>query len=286
MQRQLFASSAMNHFSNLRAYVARLPRVPTEGHSLWQSDNGEISGHYAGHILSSVFTPVRQRESGQLVGFEGVTQCRSQKDQSWTSWHALEQAASDDESVELDRLCRLLHLLNFYRQDGALGCGLYLSVHQRLLHAVSSDHGTHFRNVIESLNVPTNRIHVQLPPSSPDQCLLISYVADNYRRNRFGVVASALDAEDGLFLLERVRPHALVLTGGAGPRPEAAQTLLALCHQLGVTLVFKELDDQPSLDAVRKLHAAPDQTVLVQGKALDQPGSSLGGCGSDQALSA
>jgi hypothetical protein len=266
----------MNHFSNLRAYAARLPRSPREEQPLWQADSGEISGRHKGYILSSAFAPVRERDSGKLVGYEGITLCRSQADQSWSSWNALEQAASDDESVELDRLCRLLHLLNFYRQDGALGSELYLSVHQRLLHAVSSDHGTHFRNVIESLNVPTNRIHVQLPPSSPDQCLLISYVADNYRRNRFGVVATAADPQDGLFLLERVRPHALVLVDAAGAKPQA-QALLDLCHRLGVILVFKDLDDRASVDAVRALQPAPGQTVLVQGRALDELSSTLGG---------
>lgn len=276
----------MNQFANLRAYVARLPRAAQEGSRLWQSDTGEILGRHAGQILSSVFAPVRERDSGRQVGYEGITRCRSETDDAPSSWHALEQAASDDESVELDRLCRLLHVLNFYRQEDALGHALYLSVHQRLLHAVSSDHGTHFRSIIESLDLPTNRIHVQLPPSSPDQCLLISYVADNYRRNRFGVLASAADAQDGLFLLERVRPHALVLGGGARKQPDTAQALLALCHRLGVTLMFKELDDVSELEAVKALQAAPGQTVLVQGAALDEACATLGGHGDTLAMSA
>ncbi len=276
----------MNHFAKLRDYVARLPRSAGEGNRMWQSASGEISARFAGHVLSSVFAPVRERDGGKLVGYEGITVCRSEKDQSWTTWHALEQAASDEESVELNRLCRLLHLLNFYRQDGALGSELYLSVHARLLNAVSNNHGTHFRNVIESLDLPINRVHVQLPSSSPDQCLLISYVADNYRRNRFGVLASAMDARDGMFLLERVRPHALVLGGGACARPDAAQALLELCHRLGVTLMFKELDDRASLDAVCALQAAPNQSVLVQGQALDQPCATLGGPQTSQAMSA
>lgn len=268
----------MHPFANLRAYAARLPDSAAAGSRMWQSSDGDISARHAGYILSSVFAPVRERDGDKLVGYEGITLCRSELDQSSSTWHALEQAASDDESVELDRLCRLLHLLNFYRQDAALGSELYLSVHQRLLHAVSSNHGTHFRNVIESLDVPTNRIHVQLPSSSPDQCLLISYVADNYRRNRFGVLASAADAQDGMFLLERVRPHALVLGGGASERPgfpHDAQALLDLCHRLGVTLMFKELDAPQKLAAVRALRVAQGQRVLVQGQALDQPGATL-----------
>jgi EAL domain-containing protein (putative c-di-GMP-specific phosphodiesterase class I) len=282
----LFGKCDMNDFAKLRAYVARLPRTSHDGSRLWQSGNGEILGQYQGHVLSSVFAPVRERERNKRVGYEGITLCRSESDHTSTTWHALEQAASDDESVELDRLCRLLHLLNFYRQDAALGSELYLSVHQRLLHAVSSNHGTHFRKVIESLDVPARHVHVQLPPSSPDQCLLISYVADNYRRNRFGVLASAVDAQDGLFLLERVRPHAVVLGGGACKQTEAAQALLELCHQLGVKLMFKELDDQDSLEAVRALQAQPGQIVLVQGKALDRAGASLDGAGQPMAVSA
>lgn len=279
----------MSAFANLRAYAARLPRCASEGSRMWQSSAGDISARHAGHILSSVFAPVRERDSGKLVGYEGITLCRSELDQSLRTWHTLEQSATDEESVELDRLCRLLNLLNFYRQDAALGSELYLSVHQRLLHAVSSNHGTHFRKVIESLDVPSNRIHVQLPSSSPDQCLLISYVADNYRRNRFGVMASAADAQDGIFLLERVRPHALVLDGGASAAPgfgQDAPALLALCHRLGVALMFKELDTPEELAAVRALRVADGQRLLVQGKALDQPSPSLIDAEPDAARSA
>ncbi|MEB0139011.1 MULTISPECIES: hypothetical protein [unclassified Undibacterium] len=55
-------------------------------------------------------------------------------------WKLLEYVADDAESVELDRLCRVLHTVNFYSQAGSAGHDLYLSVHNRLLAAVQGFH--------------------------------------------------------------------------------------------------------------------------------------------------
>ena len=100
-------------------------------------------------------------------------------------WRLLDHAASDDESVELDRLCRMLHAINFFRQNEAEQADLYLNVHDRLLSAVSSNHGHAFQRILDALGLPIERIVLQLPTVTTNQSWLLNYVADNYRRNGF-----------------------------------------------------------------------------------------------------
>lgn len=42
----------------------------------------------------------------------------SEEDQGVPLWNCRDGVASDDESVVLDRLCRILHALNFFRHEG------------------------------------------------------------------------------------------------------------------------------------------------------------------------
>lgn len=76
---------------------------------------------------------------------------------------------SDDESMELDRLCRTLHAMIFFRQEAAETADLYLSVHDRLPSAVSSNHGYAFRRIFSALELTIRQIALQLPPVSSGQ---------------------------------------------------------------------------------------------------------------------
>jgi len=72
-------------------------------------------------------------------------------------------------SNELDRLCRLLHAINFYRQPQAFGQDLYLNVHSRLLAAIQHNHGAAFRRNLDTLELPHQHIVLELPSSLPNQ---------------------------------------------------------------------------------------------------------------------
>lgn len=255
-------------------YLDRLPRSAAPGQRIWLGQDGSARGQYFNCTLTSVFQPVREIDSTRIVAYEAFIRSYSKTDGGLSVWKLLEQAASDDESVELDRLCRMLHVLNFHRQAEAAGADLYLSVHDRLLAAVGSNHGMVFRRVLDNLGLPAEKIVLQLPQSTPNQGWLLDYVADNYRRNRFRVAVNVANAADGLQLLERVRPDAIKLDGREITDPDGVEALLRKCRTLGVELLFKRVESEMVVDVLAGM-PADGRPILAQGHAWDLPKAAL-----------
>jgi hypothetical protein len=84
-------------------------------------------------------------------------------------------------------------------------------VHDRLLSAVSSNHGHAFRRILDALELPLERVVLQLPAATPQQGWLLNYVSDNYRRNGFRFAVNVNSPRDALGVLERLRPDVFKL---------------------------------------------------------------------------
>jgi EAL domain-containing protein (putative c-di-GMP-specific phosphodiesterase class I) len=262
-------------FPTLQDYLARLSGAaqPTSGIRL--DAEGKAIGRFFNCSMTSAFQPVRQLDSGSIIAFEGLARSVSQIDLGLSLWRLLDQAASDDESVELDRLCRMLHSINFFRQPEAEQADLYLSVHDRLLSAVSSNHGHAFKRILEALGLPLDRIVLQLPAVTPNRDWLLNYVADNYRRNGFRLAFNIASAQQGCELLGRLRPDVFKLDASRLQDEAAAAELVQVCHAAQVTLVFNRLESPRDLDRLLRIAAATGAQLSAQGYLLDQPGARL-----------
>ena len=257
-------------FPVLDDYLRRLPAASSEHHRIWLNAQGQAQGSYFNCVLTSVFQPVRRLGTGEVVGHEAFVRSSSEDDAALSIWKLLEGAASDDESIALDRLCRMLHAINFFRQSPDEQADLFLSVHERLLAAVSSSHGVVFRRVLASLGLPVERIVLQMPPARPGQQFLLTYVADNYRRSGFRVAVNALDAADGLRLLDQISPDVLKLDARKITDTGVLESLAAQCRMQGSVLLLKQVE-------FASVNHAPDRVgaVLAQGHAWDQSAATL-----------
>lgn len=262
-------------FSVLQDYLSRLSRTAGPDQRIWLGDDGRVQGQFFNCTLTSVFQPVRRLDCGEVVAHEAFVQSYSASESGLSLWKLLDRAASDDESINLDRLCRMLHVLNFYRQSANVQDDLYLSVHGRLLAAVGSNHGMVFRRIVDSLGLPVERILLQLPQATPNQGWLLNYVIDNYRRNGFRVAINAANAADGLRLLETVRPEVIKLDARQIGDPAGVEALLLKCRSLGVRLVFKRVESGKVVDLLAGL-PAQGHPVLVQGYAWDLTKGAIG----------
>lgn len=257
----------------LQQYLARLSGAASPTSSIGLDAEGRAQGRFFNCNMTSSFQPIRQLASGAIHGYEGLARSVAPADQGLSLWRLLDHAASDDESVELDRLCRMLHAINFFRQEPDGSSALYLNVHDRLLSAVSSNHGHAFHRILDALGLPVARIVLQLPAVTEQQGWLLQYVSDNYRRNGFSYAVTAASAADGLALLERVRPaviklDARVLGAGAGHDLEA---LLRASQAAGVDVIVKRVDTPQALATLRQLAAGSEPALLAQGFLLDAP---------------
>src|SRR6476660_310088 len=93
----------------LDEYLARLPRAPVPGHRIWLTGARQAQGRYFNCTLTSVFQPLRMLGSGQVLAHEAFIRSAADGQSGLSVWRLLEGAASDEESIELDRLCRMLH---------------------------------------------------------------------------------------------------------------------------------------------------------------------------------
>ncbi|MES2258607.1 MAG: EAL domain-containing protein [Pseudomonadota bacterium] len=262
-------------FPVLNNYLARLTDQGTATTSIWLDDQGRALGRFFNCTMTSGFLPVRELNRGQVVAFEGLARGVSASDQGLSLWRLLDHAASDDESVELDRLCRMLHAINFFRQDDNGQADLYLNVHDRLLSAVSSNHGYAFQRILDALGLPVSRIVLQLPQVTAQQGWLLNYVADNYRRNGFRFAVNVAGAREGLHLLERVRPDVIRLDARDLGDEAGIVALLQQSRQARTTVVFKRLETASALLALQRIGEATGQALLAQGFLLDTPQTAL-----------
>jgi EAL domain-containing protein (putative c-di-GMP-specific phosphodiesterase class I) len=277
-------------FPILQKYLTRLSDATGSASSIWLDHEGRAQGRFFNCTMSSAFQPIRQIGGGAAAGadiggvraYEGLARSVSAQDKGLSLWKLLDHAASDDESIELDRLCRMLHAINFFRQaDGtpessANGeADLYLNVHDRLLSAVSSNHGHAFRRILDALELPLSRVVLQLPVATPQQGWLLNYVTDNYRRNGFRFAVNVDSAADAIAVLDRLRPDVFKLDTRVLHDTAGLLQLLERTRQAGVTVVFKRIETEPALQALRDLSAAAGVPVLGQGYLLDEPRATL-----------
>jgi EAL domain-containing protein (putative c-di-GMP-specific phosphodiesterase class I) len=265
-------------FPILQKYLARLSDATGAASSIWLDHEGRAQGRFFNCTMSSAFQPIRQLDSGAVQAYEGLARSVSAQDQGLSLWKLLDHAASDDESIELDRLCRMLHAINFFRQAEAVPNGradLYLNVHDRLLSAVSSNHGHAFRRILDALELPLERVVLQLPAATPQQGWLLNYVSDNYRRNGFRFAVNVNSPRDALGVLDRLRPDVFKLDARELHDVPALHEMLQRSAAARVAVVFKRVETQQTLNALRQLGDAVDVPLLVQGYLLDEPRAAL-----------
>lgn len=267
----------------LDAYLARLHQSERGQSKVWLDEVGRAVGRYFSTSLTSAFQPIRSIGEGGIVAYEAFARSYSEFDSGLHLWKLLDQAASDDESVELDRLCRMLHAINYYKQAGDNGPELHLSVHARLLAAVNSNHGMAFRRILSMLELPHERIVLQLPVVTQNQRWLLNYVLDNYRRNGFKLGVSAANAQEAVALLDRVRPDLIKVDARELPEPDGIALLLLRAADKGVRIHFKRVENPEVLARLTEYGSAMGQPILAQGYLWDTPGAWLAGGNKSQA---
>jgi EAL domain-containing protein (putative c-di-GMP-specific phosphodiesterase class I) len=264
-------------FPALKGYLDRLSSPSLAPGSVWLDSDGQAQGRFFNCTLTSAFQPIRTVGDARLVGFEGLARGVSAADAGLSLWRLLDHAASDDESVELDRLCRMLHAINFFRQPEAQGSDLYLNVHDRLLSAVSSNHGHAFKRILRALGLPTDQIVLQLPPASASRRWLVNYVADNYRRNGFRVALNVVTPAEAADVIAQVRPDVVKIDARAFHDCAGLESLLLSAQARAASVIFKRVESEVSLEMLARASANTGVLAYFQGYLVDSPHATLGG---------
>ena len=262
----------MQHVT-LQNYLSRL-QSSLASSNLWLDEQGRARGRYFNASLTSAFQAIRSGDDLRVLAYEGYARSYDPNDQGLNIWRLLDYVANDEESVELDRLCRLLHTINFYRQQTTQELDLFLSVHSRLLAAVEGNHGAAFRRILDVLELPHQQIVLQLPQITPSQRWVLTHVAENYRRNGFRIGVNAANLEQASDLLARVRPATMKIDVSVANNSAAQIALLEQADRSQCQVIFRKIETERQLQHLQTANNTVSP-YAVQGFLFDVPRANL-----------
>jgi EAL domain-containing protein (putative c-di-GMP-specific phosphodiesterase class I) len=222
-------------------------------------DGRQVEGRLGGLRFGSILQPVRlAAEPARVIGHDAVSRIL----ETGSDPLAAEGGADAEGIVNLDRLSRTVHMLNYLPLAHADG-SLFLHVHPRHVLAVKRDHGAYFEDIIQRCGLTTRRVVITLAVSAVydrEFALLIERMK-NYR-DRGYATAIKFDDRRGANLLDRYCVEFLyrfipdfVRFEGAF-FPESARQSDDYRHRSTLLSAIRRLDTQLLIEGVRDEAAA------------------------------
>jgi EAL domain-containing protein (putative c-di-GMP-specific phosphodiesterase class I) len=254
--------------ARVRRFLERLAGEASE-FDLSLSADGRVCGWFHRCQITSAFQPILTAE-GEPVAAQALLRVHGQGGGDLAPWSVFSRAAHDEELAALDRRCRVVHALNFFAQDTA-GLDLYLCVHERLIATAAYEHSRAFRQQLDQLGIPSERIVIELPAQAEGQEGLLCQAIASYRLNGFRVAINPTGVGQLEEVLGRNRPDAIKIDVR---QLKAAFLRSPALHQAtagGAALVAKRVDTATEHHQAMRagathvqghLFAAPAGTVL------------------------
>jgi len=250
-------------YAAIRTLIEKLSSQRDLHASLRLARDGTVLGRFYEFELASGFQPVVRIDTREAAGYDAYARSHATDGDVISPWGLFSRAADDATLVRLDRLCRLVHTLNYFSQGQQAAHPLYLRVHGRLLAAITQDHGQAFRRMIEALGVPPSRIVLQLPAEAAQDVLLAGVILGNYRKAGFRAGVHANNAGEAQSLLHLHAPDVIKLDLRTVPDPERElPALLETAAGVSCQVVFKRVEDEATLARIAALGARYAQGYL------------------------
>ncbi|MBS1160913.1 MAG: hypothetical protein H6R15_3332 [Proteobacteria bacterium] len=177
----------------------------TAGDSTLYGDGAGAAAWHDGLRLRSLFQPIVDIESGQVVGHQAFLAASRDDGAAITAEEAYAACQTAEAVVQFDRLCRTLHALNFLAQRRHAGGYLQLSVHPRHLLAVPARHGLVFEAVLKRCGLAPDDLVLELAsgPLLDDQRL--ADAVNNYRARGYRIALTGDGEHPELFAVDIIK---------------------------------------------------------------------------------
>lgn len=254
--------------------------------------DGAWQGQFRGLRLSSVFQPVVTLSTGRVVGHEGLVRLDYADGHGATPFRFFSGGLDEAGLVDLDRLCRLLHLRNFKRQAGEDSGWLFLNV-SPLVVASRRRHGEFLARLLHETGFDPARVVVEIAESGIQDGDTLADAVTHYRK--LGCLVAIDDYGVGLSSVTRLwslgvdivkLDRELLLAALASPEERRLlPSLVEFLHDCG-TLVLMEgvetLDEaqlalEVGCDLAQGFHFALPEPVLLDRAEIAPTGSRSSG---------
>lgn len=249
-------------------------RGPAPSHL--QLDDEGAWGRFRGLRLSSVFQPLLDAAALTPLAHEALLRVNDVAGNPLSPASAFSLPKSSDEAVYFDRLCRIVHALNFIRQ--AAPGDLFLNVSGGHLLGVNSGHGEIFERLLRMCGLKPQQIILEVLEARVDDIARLNEAVAAYRERGYRVAIDDFGAEHSNFdRLWRLTPdivkldRSLILQGINNQRARRIlPKIVDIIHELGALVVCEgiETPEQHKL----AIDAGAD---LVQGYLYARPSPRL-----------
>jgi len=208
---------------------------------LRQDERGHVIGDFYKCRLGSVFQPVFSATGRRVMGHEARVRCEGWGDEAVSPWGIFSRMASDSALVRLDRLCRTLHMLNYFGRARSGDLKLFVRVEPRLLTSVKQDHGKVFGEALGHCGVATSRVVIEIPVEAVGDRDLLQHAVTNYRARGYGIAANYPARSDaGTF--DEVKPDFLKIEIKRLNADQALAQIISRTHAWGGRVIASKIE--------------------------------------------
>jgi len=233
--------------ARLGPLLERLQREHFPQHQLTEPEPGKVVAQFFRSRITSVFQPVVRAADGAIAGHQGLLRVFDDAGVAAAPWSVFSQASDDAQLVQLDRMCRTVHALNFFPSHTGADA-LFLNVEQRLLKAVSADHGAYFESILARLDVTPQRVVIVLPASAVDDPVTFVRAAISYRIRGYRVLCQLRSvAEADLNHIYLADPHYVAVDF----EDVDCRALVAALTRRGIGSVARRIQNEQQAAAAR-----------------------------------
>lgn len=232
-----------------------LIRTATD-YSLERDESGWVSGNFYHCKLTSAFQPVLDSSGEKIIGHAAYIRSESEGEIALWPGQVFSMASGDKQLIELDRLCRAIHTLNYFRQSPDHTGRLFLHVHSRLLESIRSGHGRTFKDFLDLIGVNTSRIVIEIPSVLNHDGTLLQKLISSYRSYGYQVAVN-FNSRLGHWVLgtDDLYPDVIIIQAHDLPRYQANRHANNPIRDSRSLLHVRKIETQEQLTAARQAGA-------------------------------
>lgn len=228
--------------------------------------------HFHGLELGSAFQPIISLSHRRVVGHEALLRARMPEGETVSPPAVFALAVDDRETVQLDRICRALHVRN-YIADAPSETWLFLNV-SAIVVVEGPRYGTFFEQMLSVSGFPAHRIVVEILEGAVSDETRLAAAADYYRS--LGCLVAIDDFGAGHSSFERIwrlRPDIvkldrhIIATAVADARAmRMTNNMVSMLHEAGSLVLVEGVETREQALATMETDAD-----FVQGYYFGRP---------------
>lgn len=243
-------------------------------HALQFDDHGAI-GCYDGLRLHSVFQPILHANDLRPFAYEALLRVRSLSGELLGPQDVFRLTEVSEEILYLDRLCRVIHSINFFSQQPGPNLSLFLNVDGRhLLNVANGGHGRIFQALLDYCGVRPQQVVLEIVESLVANSRHLIEALASYQKLGYRIAIDDFGSRESNFdRLWNLSPDIvkldrnLVAQSVVNPRARRVlPKLVDIIHELGAKVVCEGIEDEE-----QHCIAVDTGTDLLQGYYYARP---------------